>query len=284
MSAEPTRLIDETLSELQSDLLFSLRTREGDTRELYLLFEHKSYQDPGLPVQLLGYLGRLYLQQPLRTPILPVVLYHGSHSFRVPRRFAAGFTLDNRQRDLLQPYLPDFEFLLCDLSAWRPTVEPPLAIQVFLEALRSARSGDPERTRRLLELAGRLYGERNGTRIVHALLTYLFRVTTLAPDTVRSLLPAPRPELENAMLTAAQQLYERGHREGKLGGKLEGKLEGETELLRQLLEHKFGPLPKRLQQRLARADEAALRGWSLRLLAATTVDEVFRKPAKRGGG
>lgn len=111
LSAEPTRLIDETLSELQSDLLFSLRTREGDTRELYLLFEHKSYQDPGLPAQLLGYLGRLYLQQPLRTPILPVVLYHGSHSFRVPRRFAAGFALDDRQREWLQPYLPDFEKL-----------------------------------------------------------------------------------------------------------------------------------------------------------------------------
>lgn len=68
------------------------------------------------------------------------------------------------------------------------------------------------------------------------------------------------------------------HREGKL----EGKLEGEIGLLRQQLEYKFGPLPKRLQQRLARADEATLRGWSLRLLAAATLEEVFRKPASGG--
>lgn len=79
---------------------------------------------------------------------------------------------------------------------WRPPREPPLALQVFLEALRSVASGDPECTRRLLERAVRLYGERNGARIVHALLTYLFHVTPLAADTVRDLRTHSRPELD----------------------------------------------------------------------------------------
>lgn len=79
-----------------------------------------------------------------------------------------------------------------------------MAIEVFLEALRTARGDDPERTRRLLELAARLYGEQNGARIVHALLIDLFPVTPLGPGTVRSLFAAPRPELENAMFTAAR--------------------------------------------------------------------------------
>ena len=95
------------------------------------------------------------------------------------------------------------------------------------------------------------------------------------------------------MLTAAQQLYQQGHREGKLEGRLEGRLEGklegklegrleaEIELLRELLEHKFGALPKRVQQRLAAADETALRAWSLRLLTAATLDEVFSKTPRR---
>ena len=61
-----------------------------------------------------------------------------------------------------------------------------MAIEVFLEALRTARGDDPERTRRLLELAARLYGEQNGARIVHALLIDLFPVTPLGPGTVRS--------------------------------------------------------------------------------------------------
>ncbi|MDG4595467.1 MAG: hypothetical protein P9F75_07205, partial [Candidatus Contendobacter sp.] len=55
----------------------------------------------------------------------------------------------------------------------------------------------------------------------------------------------------------------------------------EAELLRQLLEHKFGPLPKRVRQLMARADEAALRAWSLRLLTAVTLDEVFPKTPRR---
>ncbi len=139
--------------------------------------------------------------------------------------------------------------------------------------MRGAASGDLERTRRLLELAARLFGERNGARIVHALLTYLFYVTPLPPDTVRGLLSHPRPELENAMLTAAQQLYERGHREGKI--------EGEVKLLKQLLEHKFGPLPKRIERLVTSADEAALRTWSLRLLSAATLNEVFPKTPRR---
>jgi len=269
LRAEPTSLIDETLNELQSDLLFSLTTHAGEPRQLYLLFEHKSYLDAGLLTQLLGYLGRLYGKQPHRTPILPLVLYHGAAPFTLARRFGDEFALTAEQQALLRPYLPDFTYLLYDLSDWRPPSEPPLALQVFLEALRSAASGDPERTRRLLDLAVRLYGERNGARIVHALLTYLFHVTPLAPDTVRDLLTHSRPELENAMLTAAQQLYERGHREG------------EAKLLREQLEYKFGALPKRIQQRLAEADEADLRTWSLRLLTATALDEVFPKTPRR---
>lgn len=273
LAAEPTNLIDETLNELQSDLLFSLTTRSGEPRQLYLLFEHKSYLDPGLLAQLLGYLGRLYGKQRQRAPILPLVLYHGMARFTLPRRFGDEFALITAQQELLRPYLPDFGYLLYDLGDWQPTAEPPLAIQVFLEALRGAASGDLERTRRLLELAARLFGERNGARIVHALLTYLFYVTPLPPDTVRGLLSHPRPELENAMLTAAQQLYERGHREGKI--------EGEVKLLKQLLEHKFGPLPKRIERLVTSADEAALRTWSLRLLSAATLNEVFPKTPRR---
>ena len=108
LAAEPTSLIDETLNELQSDLLFSLTTRSGEPRQLYLLFEHKSYLDPGLLAQLLGYLGRLYGKQRQRAPILPLVLYHGMARFTLPRRFGNEFALTTAQQELLHLYLPDF--------------------------------------------------------------------------------------------------------------------------------------------------------------------------------
>ncbi|TVR66875.1 MAG: hypothetical protein EA420_01230 [Candidatus Competibacteraceae bacterium] len=58
-----------TLSELQSDLLFSLTTHAGQPRQVYLLFERKSSLDSGLLGQLLGDLSRLYGKQPIRTPV-----------------------------------------------------------------------------------------------------------------------------------------------------------------------------------------------------------------------
>ncbi|TVR60380.1 MAG: hypothetical protein EA420_14270 [Candidatus Competibacteraceae bacterium] len=61
----------------------------------------------------------------------------------------------------------------------------------------------------------------------------------------------------------------------------QGQREGETDLLQQLLEYQFGPLPRRVQQRLAEADEAALRAWGLRLPTANTLEEVFPKPPRR---
>ena len=54
------------------------------------------------------------------------------------------------------------------------------------------------------------------------------------------------------MLTAAQQLYERSRREGKL----EGQREGDAEMLRRQLEHRLMARSKPQRRRLIRTDEA----------------------------
>lgn len=52
--------IDEELRGSQSDRLFKVRTRAGGEAFLYALVEHKSAPDPGLPLQLLGYMLRIW--------------------------------------------------------------------------------------------------------------------------------------------------------------------------------------------------------------------------------
>jgi hypothetical protein len=47
-------------------------------------------------------------------------------------------------------------------------------------------------------------------------------------------------------------------------------------LLGRLLERRFGPLPPWAQQQLAAADIASLETWGLRLLEATSLEEVLR--------
>jgi hypothetical protein len=47
-------------------------------------------------------------------------------------------------------------------------------------------------------------------------------------------------------------------------------------LLGRLLERRFGPLPPWAQQQLTAADLASLETWGLRLLEATSLEEVLQ--------
>ncbi|HEY9279037.1 MAG TPA: DUF4351 domain-containing protein, partial [Eoetvoesiella sp.] len=57
--------------------------------------------------------------------------------------------------------------------------------------------------------------------------------------------------------------------------KMEGRQAGEAALLQRLLIRKFGPLPQPIQQRLQSATSAQLETWSLNILDATSLDQVF---------
>ena len=57
----------------------------------------------------------------------------------------------------------------------------------------------------------------------------------------------------------------------------EGRQEGASSLLEDQLTRKFGPLSPDIIARLRQADTPQLRAWSLNLLDATTLAEVFIK-------
>ena len=75
--------VDDALKAQQSDLLFQIQTHGGTPVRLYLLLEHKSYPDPWVALQILGYLVRIWEQekqrrkQPPLPIVIPLVLYHG---------------------------------------------------------------------------------------------------------------------------------------------------------------------------------------------------------------
>jgi predicted transposase/invertase (TIGR01784 family) len=50
--------IDEAMKEHQSDLLYQVQLTSGAEAYLYFLFEHKSYPDPLVGLQLLRYMVR----------------------------------------------------------------------------------------------------------------------------------------------------------------------------------------------------------------------------------
>src|SRR5437667_12721706 len=51
--------VDSELREHQSDLLFQVKHRNGGSAYIYILFEHKSYPDQWVAMQLLRYMVRI---------------------------------------------------------------------------------------------------------------------------------------------------------------------------------------------------------------------------------
>jgi len=79
---------------------------------------------------------------------------------------------------------------------------------------------------------------------------------------------------------AGRDIYQIGMIEGKQVGLVEGKqaglVEGERLVVTRLLEKRFGKLPESLQIRLEQATLAELEQWSLELLTANCLDDIFK--------
>ena len=85
--------IDEDLTGSQCDALFRVRTKTGKPVYMYVLLEHKSTPDPGLPLQLATYTARIWKRHvkvngpashSALPPIIPMVLYTGQRHWNVP--------------------------------------------------------------------------------------------------------------------------------------------------------------------------------------------------------
>jgi hypothetical protein len=58
----------------------------------------------------------------------------------------------------------------------------------------------------------------------------------------------------------------------------EGQFKGQIKTLRRLLVIKFGEVPEEYQSRLEDADEQQLERFTVRILSAQTIEEVFAPP------
>jgi predicted transposase YdaD len=92
---------------------------------------------------------------------------------------------------------------------------------------------------------------------------------------LRSVQPLVREEVHQMALTFdiknnafLREVFEEGRQEGQQ--------DGERILLRRQLASRFGPLPEWAEQQLVAADTATLEQWGMRLLEATSLEEVFR--------
>ncbi len=256
--------VDEALAASQSDVLLKARLASGGDVAVYILCEHKSTPDPGLPLQLASYMLRIWKRfaggsaARLRAlpPVIPVVVYHGEADWSVP----AGLREMIASDDPGLAFLPGEGYILRNLRAMEiDGLARDAALRAGFITLRR------EALSRMAEIAAALSEDGDLTRQV---LEYILRVYDADMDTLRTLLRNEgQNEPEGLMGTIAETLLEQGEARGIKKGEALGK----AGTLTRLLERRFGPLPRDVRVRIGAAGLAEIDVW----LDAPDLSAVF---------
>ncbi len=106
--------VEEIFKERHSDLLIEANYR-GNRIFVYLLLEHKSYEDKMSMLQMLKYMTSIWEREnkDKLTPILPILFYHGKKEWRFGNSFSMYF---DDLGNVLEKYTPVFHTVLIDLN------------------------------------------------------------------------------------------------------------------------------------------------------------------------
>jgi hypothetical protein len=112
--------IEKELSEYYSDLLYKVKLTDGSQGFIYVLFEHKSYYDRFVHLQLLEYMvkiWRLHIKQQEEKPdylpiVIPLLVCHARKKW--PDDTVRLASLLSVPVEDLTGYIPDFGFELYD--------------------------------------------------------------------------------------------------------------------------------------------------------------------------
>jgi predicted transposase/invertase (TIGR01784 family) len=129
--------------ESRTDQLYRLPLKTGSEIFIYILFEHKSYYDPKIYIQLLGYLSKIYRWQIENEKelkiVLPFVFYHGEKDWDLGYCFQEMFDWKKLPKDLL-PFIPNFKIQLFELKPQAKEFETEnLALYLFLRLIQIIR-------------------------------------------------------------------------------------------------------------------------------------------------
>ncbi|EMN90201.1 Rpn family recombination-promoting nuclease/putative transposase [Leptospira weilii] len=232
--------ISEELKQEQTDLLFQIPLKSGNKLNVYLLFEHKSYLENAIYIQLLGYLTEIYRNQQRNeeslSVVIPFVFYHGEKEWKLGDRFLDQFVLTSQEAEILKDFIPDFKIDLFDLKGieLKKKLES-ITFQVTLGVVQKIREGDLELISHLPGLFSLLLGieeESKRVAILRKLLLYIYWVRDLKPSELKGVLQRSKLEqYEELTVTTAEKLISEGIQQGIEKGVQQGKIETARNML-----------------------------------------------------
>lgn len=280
--------LDEELRGTHCDILFSAEVGERKAL-IYLVLEHQSTNDRFMVFRMLRYKAEIWTRWRTEHPdadvvpiILSVLVSNAPRGWTSPWRFSELHGLCAEERERYGSRLLDFDMTTLDLVGWADweIQDAPINVVsklVFLSMKygRMARRFR-SRTRPWLELFKQALGAPGGREETGEALRYLLRVGLESMERLVATAKAARlgRDIEEAIVTDGERLLEMGRLKGREEGRAEGREWLRAVLARQLTK-RFGPLPARVEERLASSSSESLEILSERIFDLTSLDELF---------
>lgn len=272
--------------------------REG---YLYLLFEHKSYRDTGTALQLLRYMLAIWeakqvKEHAMKLPvILPLLICHDNREWRVPT--SLGELLEGYQElpVALQKYIPNFEYLLYDVSQYKDEdIRGSVRNRILLTLLRDARQKQGSALLASILHAfyylGELEDKQSAVGYIETMLRYIAEVgDQLKKEDMEKIIERlENYELKGSDITMTlaeiwknegweeglQQGVQQGLQQGLQQGVQQGEIKALSRTVLILLTQKFGELPEELEQAINQANTKALNSITANIFAINSLAEV----------
>ena len=266
----------DDLRKSQADLLVKVEMTSGEPGFFYVLVEHKSYQDPAVVLQMMGYSARIwrnYVQKGKKLArrttraralpkIIPFLIYTGSEPWKGPTGLS----------DMMAPGAPELNFQ----NGF------DLVLRQWAQMSPGELSRDPVLRVGQITLTGRWLAHQD--EIEEALVddpdlqfkfgAYIWN-TGEGAELEKYLAGAKAKKRKGVMGVIMEQLRAEGRIEGVAEGEVRGIAKGEAKSLTRLLERRFGPLPAAVKTRVGGANLSQLDAWIDRVLDAKSLDSVF---------
>lgn len=247
--------VDKTLKAHYSDLLYQVKRKQGENAYVYLLLEHKSYPDRWTVFQLLRYVVRIWERalekKPARLPaIVPLVVYHGEKRWEATWDLRALVDAE----DALRAFVPDFRYLVCDLSQDDLTaLQGQATLQVAVRLLKYI--FQREFAERLPEIAAffrEVLTQPDGLHYLETVLKYIAQSTDKLDDTtLQTLVQRALPEIGDTLMPTIAETW---RQEGRQEAIAEAITYARIDVIG-ILEARFGTIPPSLANRIDALDD-----------------------------
>lgn len=261
LQPQPTSYISNELKEQFTDLLFRVNISNKEAY-IYFLFEHKSYRDRMVIFQVLKYMIAVWeskikedlyarkedniidtgdIEIPL---VIPLVVYHDKYKWNIKRTLGDMIPNYNNLPDSIKRYIPNFEYMLSDLSYSDDEIDLDKDHSIVIRTLNQARYASKDEILDIFTEAITVFTNNKdedmvGYYIIES-MTYILSVREdISAEELFQVAGKISKKGGELVMTAAEKLRKEGIEKGIELGKEEGKVEGTRKSIQRVLLRRF---------------------------------------------